>query len=1081
MPASSLRPRVAAVAAYAVLLLVTLAEKWGQTTSDTKASLMSAPGELLHSTFALWNPLVSLGELQNQAYGYLFPMGPFFAGSQALGIPDWMTERLWSFVLVVVACEGARLVARQLGLSAWPALAAGLAFGLNVRIVSEMGVRGAEVLPTAVLPWVLLPILLVLRGRIGARAGALLSAVAFLFVGAVNGTATIAPLPLVVVFIVWGARTGLARWSLLGWWAGFMALTSLWWASSLVQLSAYSPPFFDYVEDAPTTTSTAGFDQAVRGTSNWVGYLSTGGQPSWPAAWSLDYWPSLVLATGLIAAISVVGLALFRSAWRTPLVISAVIGLTCLTIGHTSYGWLQSPLGPHVQDALDHPFALLRNIAKVDPVLRLPLAIGFGVSLGLLGERISALAARRAVRRARFLKLVVALACGLVLAGAQPVLALNTRTPGWDQFPSYWTQTADYLGKQAGDNAAWVVPGSGFGIQTWGWTMDEPMSMIQKSPWVTRSQVPLVNAETIRMLSSLEDVLDTGAGSAQLGNMLKRIGLGYVVLRHDLDPDLADAVPSSVMSIALARSSGIKRVATFGQLDYGPAIEVFEVDGRDTTRSGDLRLLPTSTALTVSSGPADVLAAVGAGLIAPDRAAVVAGDNGWSEPARVIGDGYQDRERQFGRVHAAEGPVLSKDEPRRAIRRFQNYPGSTAARPVTAEYEGIRYVDASSSQGYVDSFGPIRSEDAPFSAVDGDPRTGWTTSYLTRPRGQWLAVHYRSAQPFGKVTLHGEPDASGHGVRSWRLRVGASSVTARVDPFTGVASADLGGARGKVLKVSVASVGNGNARAQISLKEIDATGLPATRILDLPAVKGAEPDAYVLTSRPETRACVPTLLAPDCDPNRYRPAEDPHGIDREVTFSRTGSWNLFGTVLARADPSTISLLDPFSSTVLMRASSTYLDDPTVSARMAYDGTPTTSWIADPADPTPTLTVDLARPARLDRLTIAPPASPAVSPTGATIVSGSQSRRVDLGAFGTFAPLVTKHFEIRFDNPTRGSAPLGVGEVKLSKVAPVPLDGAARTGAVCGYGPNVYVDGHRYLTKVDGLMGDVSSSGPLSVT
>ncbi|MFL6023572.1 MAG: discoidin domain-containing protein, partial [Marmoricola sp.] len=279
----------------------------------------------------------------------------------------------------------------------------------------------------------------------------------------------------------------------------------------------------------------------------------------------------------------------------------------------------------------------------------------------------------------------------------------------------------------------------------------------------------------------------------------------------------------------------------------------------------------------------------------------------------------------------------------------------------------------------------------------------------------------------------------------------------------------------------VAAVGNGNARAQNSLKEVDATGLPATRILDLPAVKGAEPDAYVLTSRPETRACEPTLLAPDCDPNRYRPAEDPHGIDREVTFDRTGSWNLFGTVLARADPSTISLLDPFSSTVLMRASSTYLDDPTVSARMAYDGTPTTSWIADPADPTPTLTVDLARPVRLDRLTIATPASPAVSPTGATIVSGSQSRRVDLGAFGTFAPLVTKHFEIRFDNPTRGSAPLGVGEVKLSKVAPVPLDGAARTGAVCGYGPNVYVDGHRYLTKVDGLMGDVSSSGPLSVT
>ncbi|MFL6156122.1 MAG: alpha-(1-_3)-arabinofuranosyltransferase family protein, partial [Marmoricola sp.] len=686
-----------------------------------------------------------------------------------------------------------------------------------------------------------------------------------------------------------------------------------------------------------------------------------------------------------------------------------------------------------------------------------------------------------ASRRAGILKLAVALACGLVLAGAQPVLALNTRTPGWDRVPSYWTQAAGYLADQPGDNAAWVVPGTGFGIQTWGWTMDEPMSMIQKSPWVTRSQVPLVNAETIRMLTSLEDVLDTGVGSAQLGNTLKRIGLGYVVLRHDLNHDLADAVPSSVVSIALARSSGIQRVATFGQLDYGPAIEVFEVDGRDRSQSDDLRVLPQSTAVTVSSGPADVLAAVAAGLIGPDRAAVVEGDNGWDHPAQIQGDGYQDRERQFGRVHAAEGPVLAKGEPRRAVRRFENYPGSTAAKPVTARYEGIRYVDASTSQAYVDSFGQIRSEDAPFSAVDGDLNTAWTTSYLSRPRGQWLAVHYRSARTFGEVTLHGVADASGDGVRSWRVRVGARTVTAKVDPFTGLATADLGGARGAVLEVTVDSVGNQGHRAQISLREIDAPGLPATRVLDVPAVQNADTAAFVLSGRPESRACVPTLLAPDCDPNRYRPAEDPGGIDREVTFGAGGTWNLYGSVIARSDPSTSSLLDPFGSKVVMRASSTYLNDATVSARMAYDGTPTTSWIADPADPTPTLRVDLAHPVRLDRLTIAPPASPGVAPTEATLVAGKATRHVDLGAFGTFAPVVTRHLEIRFANPTRGSAPLGVGDVKLNGVAAVPLDGAARTGAVCGYGPNVYVDGHRYLTKVEGLMGDVSSAGPLSVS
>src|SRR4051794_28323529 len=299
----------------------------------------------------------------------------------------------------------------------------------------------------------------------------------------------------------------------------------------------------------------------------------------------------------------------------------------------------------------------------------------------------------------------------------------------------------------------------------------EPMSMVAGSPWVTGSQVPLVPPETIRMLTSLEDVLDTGSGSAQLGSMLHRLGVGYVVLRHDLDRNLSDPPPSSVVSIALARSSGIRRVATFGSLDLGPAIEVFEVSSRDRDSRTDLGVA-ADDARTVSSGPADVLAAVGSGLVGAGQAAVVSGDSGWSRPAQVVGDGYRLRERQFGRVHAAEGAVLGPDEPRHGDRVVENYPGSTGARGVVARYHGIDRVDASSSQGYPRSLGPIRPEEAPYSAIDGDPSTGWTTGYATRPLGQWLTVHYDRPHTFDTVQIHGDADPKHVGVLGWKVSVG---------------------------------------------------------------------------------------------------------------------------------------------------------------------------------------------------------------------------------------------------------------------------------------------------------------------
>lgn len=1070
----------AASGVYVVLLLAAIFEQFGKTTNDTKTPLIESPDRFLQGAVSLWNQQLSLGELQNQAYGYLFPQGPFYLLAQALQVPPWVSERIWSWLILVVGCEGGRRVAQAMGMSPWAAWVAGMAYGLNPRVIAQVAVRSGEILPGAVLPWVLLPIVLTLTGRLGPRRAALFSVAAFMFSGAVNGTATSAPLPLVLVLVLWGIRRGQARWSLLGWWAAILLVTSVWWAASLLRLNSYSPPFFDYVEDARITTGTTGYSSSLRGASNWVNYIYTGSFPTWPAGAELSYAPWLVLASGTLAAVGVIGLVTWRSVWRPPLVVAAVFGMACLTVGHAYLGG--SPLSSTVQNLLDGVLALLRNVHKVDPVLRLPIALGVGAAFSGLALRMPAAHEAGARRRRAGVGVVGAAVVALTLSMAQPAIALNLRTPGWDEVPSYWHQAADYLEEAPGDGRAWVIPGSGFGVQTWGWTMDEPMSAVASTPWVTRSQVPLVPPQTIRVMSRLEEFLASGAGSPNLGEMLARLGISHVVVRHDLDPTLTEATSISLVSIAMARSEGVTREAAFGVQDFGPAIEIYSVD---TDPAGSFALQSQADAVTVAGASSDVIDAVGQGLVAAGQAAIVRGDDGWDRPAEVVGDAYRRRERNFGRVHDAEGPTLAPSEPLHDDRIVRDYPANPGSEPVTARYTGVARVLASSSQGYTDGLGQVRPETAPFAAVDADPMSGWRTGYFVDPVGEWLEIRFADDRDLGEITLT-SAISSGilEEVKSWVVQAGDVTRKVTVDPFTGQAEVDLDGVRGDRLRLTVAAVRDVRQGAPVSLLDVDLPGPPATRTLVVPDVEASDDVSYVFTARPEVRTCITTLIAPDCNYDRGRLSEESLGLDRTFTVPRDGSWSLEGTVVARARPETSQLLDPFLGEVTsaIHASSTLASDPTVAVRLAYDGNGATSWLADPYDPQPTISVDFAKPTKVSRLGVGQPARPAVTPTEAVIRAGDEVRLVELGDFGAFEPLRTRHLEITFSNPTRGVSPIGISELYLGpKPVTVPFDGATATGAVCGFGPQVDVDGRRYSTRVSGFMGNVVSAGPLQMS
>lgn len=1086
------------------LVAVAFVQQPGQIVPDTKLDLSVAPGHFLAGAWHLWDPTTAMGSLRNQAYGYLWPMGPFFALGQALGLPTWVVQRCWWALLLVLAAAGTERLAARLGIGT-PAtrLVAAASYALSARTVSELGAVSAEVWPLALAPWVLLPLVAGAQGGSERRAAAR-SGLALACVGGVNAAATLMTLPLAACWLLTRAP-GPRRRRLLAWWSLAVVLATTWWVVPLLLLGRFSPPFLDWIESAAVTTSQASPANALRGVTHWVPYLASGSGPQWPAGWDLLTVRTLVLAGGLLAAAGVAGLAWRGLPERGFLVGGALVGLVLLTAGHAGAG--SGPLAGTVAHLLDGPLAAFRNTHKADPVLRLPLALGLAHLLAAVRLRpVRQLpAARHAVPAVGALAVLVAAAPALV--GALPQPGSFTAVPG------YWRQAAGWLNGQPGQGRVLVLPGAMASAYGWGAPRDDVLQPLLHRPWAERDGVPLGTAGAIRVLDAVETRLGSGEASGGLAPFLARAGIEFLVLRNDLDWVGTGAPEPLLVHQTLARSRGLQPVTSFGPVVGGtqlpatyvdrgldlpyPAVEVWRV----VPYRGPVELRQAGQLLDVVGGPEDLLTLEDTGVLG-QRAAVLHGDPlpaGLRPGGTVLTDGYRRREVDFGAMRDNGSSTLTAGQPFLADRAAHDYDLSPPRARTVVRYEGASAVTASSSAADAKALVGRNPAYRPDAAFDGDPATSWRSGAFRPPVGQWVELDLGSPRTLENLSLTVPADPA---------VADASRVLVSTD--AGRAQTDLG-ARGSAtplavppgptrhLRVTVTAVRSGG---QAGFAEITVPGVRVQRVVVAPtattqgtaATTGAS--TVVLRVPPGARgSCLFAGQRPLCAPGLARPGEQT-SIDDDVTLPAAASYAVDAAVVARPGPALDALLRPVGPALLASASSTLVPDPAARPQAAVDRDLGTGWTASAGDPDPTLTLTLPRPRRLTGLQLlVDPALAASRPAAVQVSAGGRSttQPVDAEGYVRFRPVTTDRVRLRFTavdarwslstSGVRSRLPVGVSEVRLLGADDLRrgVDPHAPLAVPCGYAPALTVDGRVLPTRAAGRVGDLLTGAPLRLT
>ncbi|MGO9282550.1 MAG: alpha-(1-_3)-arabinofuranosyltransferase family protein [Mycobacterium sp.] len=1121
----------------AVALALSVGSSPGQISPDTKLDLTANPLRFLARATNLWNSELPFGQAQNQAYGYLFPHGTFFLAGHLLGLPGWITQRLWWALLLTIGFWGLLRVAEALGIGGPTSRAvAAAAFALSPRVLTTLGSISSETLPIMLAPWVLLPTILALRGgdrsirRLAGQAG-----VAVALMGAVNAIATLAGcLPAV---IWWACHQPNRRWwRYTGWWLLALALAMTWWLVALILMARISPPFLDFIESSGVTTQWSSLVEVLRGTDSWTPFVA----PTATAGAPLVTGSVAILATCLVAAAGLAGLALGDMPARGRLVTMLLIGVVLLGAGYS--GGLGSPLAQHVQAFLDAGGAPLRNVHKLESLIRIPIVLGLAQLLGripLPGSAPKALWVEAFAHPERDKRVAVGIVVlTALMAGTSLAWTGRITPPGtFSAIPRYWHDAADWLSEHntgvPTPGRVLVVPGAPFATQLWGTSHDEPLQVLGDSPWGVRDSIPLTPPQTIRALDSIQRLFAAGRPSAGLADTLARQGISYVVVRNDLDPDTSRSARPILVHRAIAGSPRLQKVAEFGApvgpgpvsgfvTDSGlrpryPAVEIYRVDAA-AGDPGAPYLADIDRLARVDGGPEVLLRLderrrlTGQPPLGPVLMTADAVRAGLPVPVVTATDTPLARETDYGRVDDHSSAIRAAGDARRTFNRVPDYP-TPGADTVYGAWTGGR-LTASSSSSDATALPDVAVAASPAAAIDGDSATAWVSNALQSAVGQWLQVDFDHPVTNSVITITPSATTVGAQVRRVEIETATGTTTVRFDEAGKPVTAALPYGETPWVRITAIGTDDGSPGVQFAITDLSITQYDAhgfahpVNVRYTALVPAPPPNAAVaqwdLGSEPLGRpGCAIGKDTVQCAPSMALAPETPATFSRTLSVPQPISVRPTVWVRARPGPKLADLLaEP--DTARARGDSD-LVDVLGAAYAATDGDPATAWTAPQRvvqhKTPPTLTLTLPRPAEVTGLRLMPSRSSVPAhPTMVAVDLGDGPQVRTLNTTGAqdlpLKPRVTDAVMISLLDwkDVIDRTALGFDQLKppgLAEIAALGADGkpiaaadAARNRAReisvdCSQGPVIAIAGRFVHTAIHTTVGALLAGAPVA--